>query len=172
MTTTVPQWPTNRLLLSALRLALLTCNLAVWISFSKPLFCISDPDQDPVGYEEKDRNFKRVTFLDLFFIYRYSTLLHLPPFIFHCVGGCRDRFQDCCDFGIDIQTLQPLGWISSTKHRSEPSLRHESESENSHKTGNILVSARCVSWSPAWKFTNTYLQYTVFFKTKIIFFIL
>ncbi len=36
---------------------------------------------------------------------RYSTMLHLPPFRFHCVGGCWDRTQDCCDFGIDSQTL-------------------------------------------------------------------
>jgi hypothetical protein len=24
---------------------------------------------------------------------------------FHCVGGCWDRIQDCCDFAIDSQTL-------------------------------------------------------------------
>ncbi len=41
----------------------------------------------------------------LFFYVRYSTLLHLPPLRFHCVGGCSDRTQDCCDFGIDSQTL-------------------------------------------------------------------
>ncbi len=31
---------------------------------------------------------------------RNSTLLHLPPLRFHCVGGCWDRSQDCCDIGI------------------------------------------------------------------------
>jgi hypothetical protein len=30
----------------------------------------------------------------------YSTLLYLPSVRFHCVGGCWDRTQDCCDFGI------------------------------------------------------------------------
>jgi hypothetical protein len=29
-----------------------------------------------------------------------STLLHLPPLIFRCVGECWDRTQDCWDFGI------------------------------------------------------------------------
>jgi hypothetical protein len=37
--------------------------------------------------------------------FRYSTLLHLPPLRFHCVGGCWDRTQDCYDFGIGSQTL-------------------------------------------------------------------
>ncbi len=46
-----------------------------------------------------------VYFLDFFFFIRYSTLLHLPPLRFHCVGGCWDRTQDCCNFGIDSQTL-------------------------------------------------------------------
>jgi hypothetical protein len=45
-------------------------------------------------------------FFGFFFFYvRYSTLLHLPPLRFHCVGGCWDIIQDCCDFGIDSQTL-------------------------------------------------------------------
>jgi hypothetical protein len=44
---------------------------------------------------------------DFFWIFyvRYSTLLHLPPLRFRCVGGCRDLSQDCCAFGIDSQTL-------------------------------------------------------------------
>ncbi len=36
----------------------------------------------------------------------YSTLLHLPPLGFHCVGGCWDRTQDSCDYGIGCQTLR------------------------------------------------------------------
>jgi hypothetical protein len=42
-----------------------------------------------------------------YFYVRYTTLLHVPPLRFHCVGGCWDRTQDCCecDFGIDSQTL-------------------------------------------------------------------
>ncbi len=39
---------------------------------------------------------------------RYPTLLHLPPLRFHHVGGCWDRTQDSCDYGIGCQTLQPL----------------------------------------------------------------
>jgi len=39
------------------------------------------------------------------YIFFFSTLFHLPPFRFHCVGGCWDRTQDCCDFCIDSQTL-------------------------------------------------------------------
>ncbi len=50
-----------------------------------------------------------------FFMYvLYSTLFHLPPLRFHCVGGCWDRTQESCDFGIGCQTLEPLGYISST----------------------------------------------------------
>jgi hypothetical protein len=43
--------------------------------------------------------------LDFSVYVRYSTLPHLPPLRFHCVGECWDRTQDCCDFGIDSQTL-------------------------------------------------------------------
>jgi hypothetical protein len=35
----------------------------------------------------------------------YSTLLHLPPLRFHCVGGCWDRTQDSCDYVIGCQML-------------------------------------------------------------------
>jgi hypothetical protein len=38
----------------------------------------------------------------------YSTLLHLPPLRFHCVGGCGDRTQDCCVFGIALTTRLDL----------------------------------------------------------------
>ncbi len=38
-------------------------------------------------------------FFKIFYIL-YSSLLHLRPLKFHCVGGCWDRTQDCCDFGI------------------------------------------------------------------------
>jgi hypothetical protein len=39
----------------------------------------------------------------------YSTLFHLPPLCFHCVGGCRDQTQDYCDFDIGTQTLYSPG---------------------------------------------------------------
>ncbi len=44
-------------------------------------------------------------FIWIFFSVLYSTLLHLPPLRFHCVGGYWDRTQDSCDFGIGFQTL-------------------------------------------------------------------
>ncbi len=43
-------------------------------------------------------------YLFIFYVL-YSALLHLPALRFHCVGGCWDRIQDCCDFGIGSQTL-------------------------------------------------------------------
>ncbi len=46
----------------------------------------------------------------------YSTVLLLPPLRFHCVGGFWDRTQDSCVFVIGSQTLQPLGYVSSTLH--------------------------------------------------------
>jgi hypothetical protein len=42
-------------------------------------------------------------FCNFSFYKRYSTLLHLPPLKFHCVGGCGDRTQDSCDYGINCQ---------------------------------------------------------------------
>jgi hypothetical protein len=38
----------------------------------------------------------------------YSTLLHLPPIRFHCVGGCWDQSGDSCDFNISSQMLSPV----------------------------------------------------------------
>jgi hypothetical protein len=52
--------------------------------------------------------FKQGDFLGSFFYVLYSTLLHLPPLRFHCVGGCWDRTQDCCHFGIGSQTGQDM----------------------------------------------------------------
>jgi hypothetical protein len=42
-----------------------------------------------------------------FFYVGYSTLPHLPPLRFHCVGGRWDRTQDSCDYVIGCQTLEP-----------------------------------------------------------------
>jgi hypothetical protein len=44
-----------------------------------------------------------------FFKFFYSTLFHLPPLRFHCVGGCWYRMHGSCDYGIGCQTLKPLG---------------------------------------------------------------
>ena len=43
--------------------------------------------------------------LVLIFLLLYSTLLHLPPLRFHCVGECWDQTQDCCNLGIGSQTF-------------------------------------------------------------------
>ncbi len=45
----------------------------------------------------------------IFFYVPFSTLLHLLTLRFHCVGGCWDQTQACCDFGIGSQRLSPLG---------------------------------------------------------------
>ncbi len=52
--------------------------------------------------------FQNINSMIEFFNVLYSTLLHLPPLKFHCVGGYWDRTQDCCDFGIGSQTLYNL----------------------------------------------------------------
>ncbi len=54
-------------------------------------------------------------FLNFFSHVLYSTVPPLPPLRFHCVGGCWDRTQNCCDFDISCQTLQPLSQISSMR---------------------------------------------------------
>jgi hypothetical protein len=54
---------------------------------------------------ERINFFLKGIFLIFYFYVRYLTLLHLLPLRFHCVGGCWDRTQDCCDFGIDDQAL-------------------------------------------------------------------
>jgi hypothetical protein len=47
-------------------------------------------------------NLRVVNFV--WFLCTFSTLLHLPPLIYHCVRVSWDRTEDC-DFGIDSQTL-------------------------------------------------------------------
>ncbi len=46
------------------------------------------------------RFLKHFSFFSFIFLCIYSTLRHLPPLRFHCVRGCWDLTQDCCDFGI------------------------------------------------------------------------
>jgi hypothetical protein len=43
--------------------------------------------------KESNRGIFWIFFLNVL----YSTLLHLPPLRYHCVGGCWDRTQDFCD---------------------------------------------------------------------------
>ncbi len=40
-------------------------------------------------------------------------MIHLPPFRFHCVGGCWDRTQDSCDCGIGCQTYSNSTYVKS-----------------------------------------------------------
>jgi hypothetical protein len=48
-------------------------------------------------------------FFGIFTFYvRYSTLRHLPPLRFHCVGGCWDRTQGSCDHGIGSARSHPI----------------------------------------------------------------
>ncbi len=54
---------------------------------------------------------------NLTFLYRYvlySTLLHLPPLRFHCVGGCLNEPRTVAISALAVRSLQPLGQISST----------------------------------------------------------
>ncbi len=59
-----------------------------------------------------------------FFYVLYSTLLHLPPLRFHCIGGCWGRTQDYCDFGIGSQTGQDMS--SLLVHLQMPEKKHRS----------------------------------------------
>jgi hypothetical protein len=74
------------------------CHLGVTIPLDI-LFNMFTTGKDHIGVQRK------IYFYFLFFYVRYSTLLHLPPLRFHCVGGCWDPTQDCFDFGIYSQTL-------------------------------------------------------------------
>jgi hypothetical protein len=63
-------------------------------------------DDQKLRKKKQQKFVNRGIFLDfIFFCVLYSTLLHLPPLRFHCVGRCWDRTQDSCDFGIGSQTL-------------------------------------------------------------------
>jgi hypothetical protein len=74
------------------------CHLGVTIPLDI-LFNMFTTGQDHISVQRK------ILFLFLIFYVRYSTLLHLPPLRFQCVGGCWDPTQDCYDFGTDSQTL-------------------------------------------------------------------
>jgi hypothetical protein len=63
---------------------------------------------------------KSSRFLRTFFYVRYSTLLHLPPLRFHCVGGCWDWTQDCCDLSF---SLNPCFLTNSLARVNNPYFR-------------------------------------------------
>jgi hypothetical protein len=48
--------------------------------------------------------YKQGDFLDFFSMYFIEHCFICRPSD-HCVGGCWDRTQDCCDFGIGSQTF-------------------------------------------------------------------
>ncbi len=71
----------------------------------------------PLLSDKNNVNTEKIFRRGIFFLFfcTFSTLLHLPPLRFHCLGGCRGWTQDSCDLGIGCQTLKPLGYISSMK---------------------------------------------------------
>ncbi len=73
------------------------CDVKAQIPSPKNSF--SNPQHKTVNF-----NYGEVFWI-LYINILYSTLLHLPPLRFHCVGGCWDRSsQDCCcDFGIGVR---------------------------------------------------------------------
>jgi hypothetical protein len=46
----------------------------------------------------------------------YSTLLHMPPFRFHCFRECWDRSQDCCDQCCGSGMFMQIRILSSWKN--------------------------------------------------------
>jgi hypothetical protein len=62
-------------------------------------------DEASLRRRVSDRWVLKHFFVFYFFIFSviYSTLLHLPPFRFHCVGGCWDLTQDSCDLGLAVR---------------------------------------------------------------------
>ncbi len=82
-------------------------------------------------------------FLDFFMFVLYSTLLRLPPLRFHCVGGCWDRTQDSCDFGIGCQTLKPIGNISYTLGYISSILGYISSTLWIHAKHKLIRTSRC-----------------------------
>ncbi len=84
---------------------------------------------------------------------KYTTVLHLLPFRFHCDGGCWDWTHDCCrcDFGIIRQTLKPLGYKSHTF-----SARSHHSSGCSVAFSVIHRSSLCLQcWGKGWRGHNS-----------------
>ncbi len=82
----------------------------LWQLYNKLFFTCTIVILSLVAKEYERGRGTGVTFIkgDFFIFYfhvRYSTLLHLLPLKFHCVGECWDWSQDCCDYGIGCQTL-------------------------------------------------------------------
>jgi hypothetical protein len=41
-------------------------------------------------------------YIFFYFLSTFFNTLHLPPLGMHCVGGCWDRTQNCCDFALAL----------------------------------------------------------------------
>ncbi len=110
------------------------------------------------------------------FYVRYSTLLHLPPLRFQCVGGCWDRTQDSCDYGIRCQTdalttrLDLIQWMTAHQFDHFPEQWYVSAfvfirilNRTQHFTPmRIRIWIQALLWR--WKFNVTFL---LFFRTTI-----
>jgi hypothetical protein len=79
-----------------------------------------------------------IIFLKPFFL----TLLHLSPLRFHCVGGCLDCTQDCCDFGIGsdalttrLDLLITIRWLDLIPLIISHHLRHRHNQEKGNRSG-------------------------------------
>jgi hypothetical protein len=71
------------------------------------------------------------------FMYLISTLLHLLPLKFHCVRGCWEWTQDCCDFGIGTK---PARIYLIHKRHSTPILRFSVEYIKRYKRHYSIVT--------------------------------
>jgi hypothetical protein len=73
----------------------------------------------------------------------YSTLLHLPPLRFHCVGRCWDRTQDCSSLASTARRSNQLQYSNIEKSIESSTLYFEKNSFSSLKV--LLVATRyCV----------------------------
>ncbi len=77
----------------------------LFLSFLRASSVFLDPDPGSPQPNQLDQMVILTGGLFGFFYVLNSTLLHLPPLRFHRGGDCWDRTQDCCDSGIDSQTL-------------------------------------------------------------------
>ncbi len=61
----------------------------------------------------------------------YSTLLHMSPLIFHCVGGCWDRTQDSCATTLAVRRSNHSARSHPHSARSHP--------KNGYQTAKLLL---------------------------------
>ncbi len=80
----------------------------------------------------------------------YSTLLHLPPLRFHCVGGWWDRTQDSAISALAVRCSShwayissTLGYISSTLGHISSTLDYNSSTLWIHGNHKLIRTLRC-----------------------------